>query len=342
MVLTARLASGSVSAKPRPLGQGDDETPQVIYQKALKLLQDPILPVRAHGLLLLRQLVTPTSRKVSNANDIGDALMPAIISIFLESIQDDDSYMFLNAVQGLAAMVDRFGKEVMRGLIKEYADGLGGLQGTNLTHRELDIRVRIGEALASAIRRCGGALGIYGKFWSIDFRLSTLIYVKVDILLPPLLNILGSAHIPTTLRMSCISLLAECVKTNLPAMAPYLTGLISAMVDLLQIETVPAKPRSSVEKNDDTETPTIDTEPIASNTKYPALRRAAIHFISLAIQETTQQIYDSAFENFPLSLDLMRRAKTILSYVASTDEDNTVQVMAREADHGLDQAMFGT
>jgi hypothetical protein len=157
MVITARLASTSA---PKRSAREEDNT-QEIYQKALKLLQDPILPVRAHGLLLLRQLVTPQTGQGAKMSD--PALIPAILSIFLQSVQDDDSYMFLNAVQGLAAMVDTYGKDVLRGLVKEYSQGLDGLGASTVTQHDMDIRIRIGEALASVIKRCGSALPAFSK-----------------------------------------------------------------------------------------------------------------------------------------------------------------------------------
>jgi hypothetical protein len=160
--MTARLASTSPQKSVSNKGGEDDV--QEIYQRALKLLQDPILPVRAHGLLLLRQLVAPHSNQESKKSQTVDpALVPAILSIFLQSIQDDDSYIFLNAVQGLAGMVDTFGKDVLKGLVKEYVRGLEGLGGTNLTQQDVDTRIRIGEALSLVIRRCGNTLGAYGK-----------------------------------------------------------------------------------------------------------------------------------------------------------------------------------
>ena len=117
MVMTARLASTSDAAgqKQSDSSSTESETPQETYQKALKLLQDPLLPVRAHGLLLLRQLVSArrTSSDGSAEPALDRALIPGILSIFMQSIQDEDSYMFLNAVQGLSAMVDGYGKDVV-------------------------------------------------------------------------------------------------------------------------------------------------------------------------------------------------------------------------------------
>ena len=171
MVMTARLASTSAPSGSRSskASSEDAETPQETYQKALKLLQDPLLPVRAHGLLLLRQLVsagklTAVSASASLAEPALDrALVPGILSIFMQSIQDDDSYMFLNAVQGLSAMVDGYGKDVLRGLVKTYADGVDSLSPSAMSQHDVDMRTRVGEALGQVIRRCGEALPSYGE-----------------------------------------------------------------------------------------------------------------------------------------------------------------------------------
>jgi hypothetical protein len=116
--------------------------------------------------------VSPASRGSSKLTSDDYALVPAILSIFLQSIQDDDSYLFLNAVQGLAAMLDTFGKGVLRSLMGEYAGGLDGLGSTNLTQRDVDTRVRVGEALGIVIRQHGDTLSIYSE--SSQFHLQTL------------------------------------------------------------------------------------------------------------------------------------------------------------------------
>jgi hypothetical protein len=165
MVMTARLASTSGKESSKSISKyAGEEMAHAIYQNALKLLQDPILPVRAHGLLLLRQLVSPRSSS-SDKSYVDPALIPSIMSIFLQAIQDDDSYMFLNAVQGLAAMVETSGKDVLKSLVAEYSEHLDGLAGSNMTQNDVDKRIRVGEALGQVIRRCGDALSIYGNIY---------------------------------------------------------------------------------------------------------------------------------------------------------------------------------
>ena len=118
-------------------------------------------------------------------------------------------------------------------------------------------------------------------------------------------------------------------------MLPYLKDLADATVDLLQLETVPAIP--SEKDNDVADQAPPDTDPTSTNSKIPAFRRAALHFLSLLFRETTKQIYESSFGGSILTDSFMRRAGTTLSYVASTDQDALVRVMAREAGEGLKQ-----
>ena len=212
LVLTARMAewtldsSGSATKSTNNEGktkgriEHEDKDPRETYQKALKLLQDPLLPVRAHGLLLLRQLVSSPARENEDERERAEreaiirALHPAILSIFLQAIQEDDSYVFLNAVQGLAALVHApgpgpnpksgTGYEVLKALMNAYARGAEDLaddrsesnrkskdaekgkgKGKGKSVSEIDTRLRIGEALAVIVRRCGDSLGVYGEFF---------------------------------------------------------------------------------------------------------------------------------------------------------------------------------
>ncbi|KAK7049303.1 hypothetical protein VNI00_005904 [Paramarasmius palmivorus] len=306
MVLTARLASQSA----QPGGKADQDLPEedsrTTYQHALKLLQDPILPVRAHGLLLLRQLVSPSSQK---SKSVDPALVPAIQEIFMQSVTDNDSYIFLNAVQGLAALVDRFGAPVLKNMVQNYTKGLDGLQGTNMTQQDIDIRLRVGEALATVIRRCGSTLGSHG-----------------DVIIPSLLMLVRSRDSPTTLKTSSLSLLSECQRTSPLVLLPYFVDLSEGILDLLQIET----------SRSDTDT-VMDDQPTSKNTKFPPLRRAALHFFSLLLKGTTEQIYDTSFGRTIFSKELIRRSRIILSYVSDTDVDSVVKVMAREALEQLSQ-----
>jgi len=230
-------------------------------------------------------------------------------------------------------MVDTFGKDVLQSLMYNYAGGLDGLGAGNLSQQDVDIRTRVGEALNIVINRCGSALGIY-----------------VDILVPRLFAIVRSSDIPTTLRTSSLSLLSTCINTFPLAMFPYVEDLSAAMIDLLQIESVPFahdhKPKiktpTNLRENDSEpseEPQTMDSNPTSKNPKFPPLRRAAIHFLSLLIQVATRQLYDQPGTDvsaiFPRIL--FDRLRITLGYVSSSDADNVVRLMAGEATEGLKQ-----
>ncbi|KAK0230500.1 hypothetical protein IW262DRAFT_1338785 [Armillaria fumosa] len=307
MVITARLASTSTASPSKGKTKDDAEEVRETYQRALKLLQDPILPVRAHGLLLLREL--------AKGGKMEEALIPAVLAIFLQALQDEDSYVYLNGVQGLAGMVEggRWGREVLRGLVGDYAKGTSG--GYMWSRGEVDTRVRIGEALGMVIRRCGSALGAY-----------------VDIIVPTLLRVVRTREIPTILRTSAISLLGECAATHALALASYFQDLVGGMIDLLQLE--------SVQTEEENREKGMDENPTKADSKFPPMRRAAVRFLGVLVREATKAIYndeDVGYERRIWQADVLRRAKVTLGYLAATDGDGVVRVMAREVGEQLQQ-----
>ena len=86
--------------------------------------------------------------------------------------------MFLNAVQGLVVMVDGYGKDVLPRIVEVYLSGTGfgpwGGRGdaTTMSREELDVRLRVGEALNTVVKRCGDALGLYGAPAPWNYRMN--------------------------------------------------------------------------------------------------------------------------------------------------------------------------
>jgi len=149
-----------------------------------------------------------------------------------------------------------------------------------------------------------------------------------------------------------LSLLADCVNTYALAILPYVTDLAETMVDFLHIEAVPVTDGSSktqyvaevVPPKEVDKKPSMDSQPTSTNPRFPPLRRAALHFLSLLVRSMTEYVYEKSPTGMNIPVITLRRAKTVLAYVASTDEDNLVRIMAREAGEGLQQlqqALFG-
>lgn len=166
---------------------------------------------------------------------------------------------------------------------------------------------------------------------------------------------------PTTLRTSSLSLLSQCAGTNDTALIPYAIDLSEAMLDLLQLESVQEKPippsaaHTTPHSADSLNSPssgakqgpmptqnspleaTMGSQPTARNSKFPPFRRAALHFLAQLVRAYTAKAYDagSTFQaggkSFPI-----QRARTTLRYVAATDVDSIVRVMAREVDEAVE------
>ena len=139
-------------------------------------------------------------------------------------------------------------------------------------------------------------------------------------------------------------------------MLPYVEDLSTAMIDLLQIESVPfahdhkpniktptnSKENDSkhLEDSESSEEPqTMDSNPTSKNPKFPPLRRAAIHFLSLLLQAATRQLYDQPGSDISMIFPriLLDRLKVTLGYISSSDADNVVRLMARETTEGIKQ-----
>ncbi|WFD32313.1 hypothetical protein MSPP1_003358 [Malassezia sp. CBS 17886] len=283
-----------------------------MYQEALTYLQDAILPVRAHGLHLLTELV---SREPSQAADgpeaaLDPALLPAIFDLFLEAVQDEESFLYLNAVKGLAAMAARWRDEVLRPLVAVYVGGsktsaalVQSLRyGQQLSPRETDQRLRIGEALLQVLQSCGAALA------------STL-----GTVVEPLLTAVRNPLFSATLRSSFLSLLGTCVEVAPAVLVAHrwteqlvqLCGELVAVEHVPQRRTVRAHVTARVRGRDahgaETERALgpddmsdggeqramleqdsgIETDP-----SLPQLRRAALLLLALLLRGTRHQLDD--------------------------------------------------
>lgn len=162
LVLIAKQASASSSTHERSSQSTPEEIGRKMYQEALVMLQDPLLPVRAQGLATLRRLVEWSARGGGRANEasVDKALIPAILDIFVNSVQDEDSFIFLNAVQGLVVMAQEYGRDVFKRLVVIYGTERHTI-GV-MTRQELDVKLRVGEALAEVVGKMGEAMSGYG------------------------------------------------------------------------------------------------------------------------------------------------------------------------------------
>lgn len=136
-------APHSAKSGPAPLAEAQREK----YTTALSYLRDPLIPVRAHGLYLLRELILDRAPIVDITNTA---------RLLITMLKDGDSFVYLNVVKCLAALTDRHSKTVTRVLVAAYQNDSDVLDlGERLG---LDERLRIGEALLGTVQKLGHAL----------------------------------------------------------------------------------------------------------------------------------------------------------------------------------------
>lgn len=114
------------------------EQQKATYKTALSYVTDPLVPIRAHGLYLLRQLILACSPILD---------IPTTLRLLISMIKDIDSFVYLNVVKCLQSLSEKHPSTVVRLLVESYVDDSGTLT--------LDERLRIGEALLGTVEREG-------------------------------------------------------------------------------------------------------------------------------------------------------------------------------------------
>ncbi|OCF31043.1 hypothetical protein I316_07314 [Kwoniella heveanensis BCC8398] len=186
------------------------------YQQAMKFVADPIIPVRAHGLAMLRDLVFAPS--------FDKQLIPQILAVFMRQIDSSDSFIYLTAIKGLCGMVDKLGKEIFEVLMHTYRQSTMQCFSGELENR-IDRSLRLAEAMDQVIERTGEASHQY-----------------TVILLPSLMDIYPNSQLPTIIRSSALSLISTLARVAPLSILFDTNAIADAVLDLIQIETVASSP----------------------------------------------------------------------------------------------------
>jgi hypothetical protein len=106
-----------------------------IYKQAMEYISDPLVPVRAQGLSVLRDLIFPQSRSVD---------LDTVLKTFIELQKDEDSYVYLNAIKSIRVLAEIDAPRFIRRSMDEYE-----------TRTDVDERVRLAEAVTGMITQMG-------------------------------------------------------------------------------------------------------------------------------------------------------------------------------------------
>ncbi|XP_015108540.1 uncharacterized protein LOC107035575 [Diachasma alloeum] len=122
-----------------------DEKNESAFDKALKDLTDPLLPVRAHGLITLTKLIETSSSTITGKSDL-------LVYLFQQNLRDEDSFIYLASINGLCALALKFPQKVIGILIQEFTDMTRESDSTGVAPEN---RAKLGEILVKTTRMLG-------------------------------------------------------------------------------------------------------------------------------------------------------------------------------------------
>ncbi|KAM4573366.1 transport and Golgi organization protein 6 homolog isoform 2-T2 [Odontesthes bonariensis] len=107
---------------------------------------DPDVPTRAFALRMLTQKVQRRDPEAVQAQE-------KVLPLFLENLEHEDSFVYLSAIQGLAALADSYPDRILERLLKDFQTGPS--LPSSSQERSLETRLKVGEVLMRASRALG-------------------------------------------------------------------------------------------------------------------------------------------------------------------------------------------
>ncbi|CAG2162476.1 unnamed protein product [Oppiella nova] len=180
------------------------------FELAMNEMNDPLMPVRAHALIKLKQLIYAKDRHLlDNRSQLINALKMCL--------NDSESYIYLSAVNTLSTLAILCTDDVLPVLIQEFSD----------SDRKVEDRVKVGEVLT----RLSKSIGDFGHHYSKQY-------------MSCFLNGLKSGE--PAIRISSLSNLGQFCGALRFALKPYIVELMSAVEALLNTDESMEVKRSSV------------------------------------------------------------------------------------------------
>nr|CAG4712874.1 unnamed protein product [Naegleria fowleri] len=132
----------------------EEEKIKIKFDHILQDLRDPLLPVRAHGVLSLREIVLEKKK-----NPIIEKQVHNIFDILQSQLKDEDTYVYLGAISGLTALGDVYPDTIIPILVDTFGD----------KKQTIEQRLKIGESLVDLAERCGQMLPKYAHYFVYCF-----------------------------------------------------------------------------------------------------------------------------------------------------------------------------
>ncbi|KAJ2461570.1 hypothetical protein GGF42_000104 [Coemansia sp. RSA 2424] len=148
VALVLALHGETSSSEPTVVASDNDGVEVARFNAAVRDVRDDLVPVQAHGIIELRNMVLAKSPALLSAER-----MDAAIAIFTDMVRSPDSYIYLNAIRGLSSLADAHGRRFVPVLAEMYTS----------SSMSLEERLRVGEALLQSVQRAGPMLADYAS-----------------------------------------------------------------------------------------------------------------------------------------------------------------------------------
>lgn len=172
-------------------------------KRAITSLNDPLVPIRAHGLYLIRKLVEQKSDAI---------LVDFAVNLHLVQLKDPEPYIYLNVIKGLESLLELNDDGVLHVLVPIYLDN----------EADIDERLRIGEVLLRFIQ---------GKNELFSGQQATFVSTSMLSLIRR-----SETSVDDRVRMSAMSLLGTCCNTNPIGIVDSLPDALDCAIGILQLE----------------------------------------------------------------------------------------------------------
>lgn len=347
--LSLKASASSTTARTSTINPSTTELQGEKYNTALSYLHDPLIPVRGHGLHLLRELILDRAPIVDITN---------ICRLLITMLKDADSFVYLNVVKCLTALTDRHSSMVTDMLVGAYSGdgdvlGIKGDEGDENSEvgLGLDERLKIGEALLGTVQRLGKALVGQVSETVVEGMVTIISRRRVrrateptqrneireeilDLDIDPATGqkltaiqisernhhshiVLGwstTPHEDLRIRTSALSILGVALQTNPIGLSPFLAESLSISLSILTQET---------------------------SAEAGILRRAAVKCVSAVLLDVVRDEEDG--EGVVWRNDVWRvvngrveELRRVLGYVCCTDCDGLVREMAKDVGESLE------
>uniref|UniRef100_UPI00398ECC6D transport and Golgi organization protein 6 homolog n=1 Tax=Pristiophorus japonicus TaxID=55135 RepID=UPI00398ECC6D len=114
------------------------------FQQILQAAFDPEVPTRAAALRTVTQMVQQRNPDALSSQE-------KVLSVFLENLSHEDSFVYLSAIQGLSVLSDVYPARILPRLLDEYRTSPQGAEKT----RSVETRMKVGEVLMRSTRALG-------------------------------------------------------------------------------------------------------------------------------------------------------------------------------------------